>query len=85
MNLNYIQKKISNRKGRPLGIEKDFSVLLPLIKVKDELHILYEVRSKNLDTQPGEISFPGGMVENGETYKDAAVRETIEELNKILL
>lgn len=81
MDIHYIQKKISNRKGKPLGIERNYGVLLPLIKIKDELHILYEVRSKNLDTQPGEISFPGGMVEESETYKEAAVRETIEELN----
>ena len=37
--------------------------------------------SKTLKRQPGEISFPGGEVEKGETYEEAAIRETIEELN----
>lgn len=66
---------------KPLGIKKYFSVVLPLIYLNDELHILYEVRSFNLNTQPGEISFPGGYVEDGESFLEAGIRETMEELN----
>lgn len=81
MKLDQIINKVANRTPKPLGIDRDFAILVPLIYVKDELHILYEVRSKKLNTQPGEISFPGGRVEKGETFKDAAIRETMEELN----
>ncbi|WP_251004693.1 NUDIX domain-containing protein [Streptococcus equi] len=31
--------------------------------------------------KPGEVSFPSGRVEEGETYQQAAIRETVEELN----
>lgn len=80
-NLNKIIDLVKNRPSKPLGIDADFAVLIPLIYIDDELHILYEVRAHNLNTQPGEISFPGGKVEEGETFKEAAIRETIEELN----
>lgn len=41
---------------------------------------MYEIRSQHV-SQPGEVSFPGGRVEEGETYQQAAIRETVEELN----
>lgn len=58
---------------------KNYAVFIPLIEIEGEDHILFEVRSKNI-TQPGEVSFPGGRVEDGEDFKDAAIRETTEEL-----
>lgn len=41
--------------------------------------MLLEVRSHKV-RQPGEVCFPGGRVEPGETIVEAAVRETCEEL-----
>lgn len=79
--LREIINLVKNREARPLGIHADFAVLIPLIYRDGELHILYEVRAHHLSTQPGEISFPGGRVEEGETFLDAAIRETTEELN----
>lgn len=58
------------------------AVLLPLVEREGRCHVLFELRSRNLNRQPGEISFPGGRVENSE-QKDplaAALRETSEEL-----
>lgn len=80
-NLNRIIDLVKNRNARPLGIDSDFAVLIPLIYIDDELHILYEVRAHHLNTQPGEISFPGGRVEKGESFLESAIRETTEELN----
>lgn len=58
---------------------RDYAVFIPIIKVDGKDHILLEVRSQHI-TQPGEVSFPGGKVETGEDFKDAAIRETMEEL-----
>ncbi len=60
--------------------KKDYAIVIPLIEKEDGYHILYEERSHTLIHQPGEICFPGGKVEVGETAKEAALRETAEEL-----
>lgn len=59
---------------------RHYSVLIPLIEREDGIHVLYEVRAKDLDRQPGEICFPGGQQEEEETYEQCALRETSEEL-----
>lgn len=56
------------------------SVLIPLVQKNGEYYILFQVRSKNLNTQPNEISFPGGKYEKNETHEYTAIRETCEEL-----
>ena len=79
----FIQHIEENMKGRvpvPIGKYSFFSVLAPLVEIKGELHVLYEVRSDNLTKQPGEVCFPGGSMEPGETPEQCAVRETCEEL-----
>lgn len=75
-----IEEKIKNRPVNPLGVKNKYAVLIPLINIEGEWKILYELRAKDMGSQPGEISFPGGGVEVGETYEDAAIRETVEEL-----
>jgi peroxisomal coenzyme A diphosphatase NUDT7 len=58
-----------------------YAVLLPLVEKEDGIHVLFEVRSRELRRQPGEICFPGGRIDAGDTdEKGAAIRETIEEL-----
>lgn len=81
MNLDHIKKKLKNHQPRPLGIKNIYSVLIPLIYVEGELSLLYETRALSLNNQPGEVSFPGGMVEENESYLEAAKRETGEELD----
>ena len=80
--LKSIRNKFENYKPYINGFEnmKRASILVPIVKIEDSYYILFEVRSKNLRTQPSEISFPGGKIENGETPMDAAIRETCEEL-----
>lgn len=60
---------------------KKYAILLPLIEKDGETHLLFEVRSMNLNSQPGDVCFPGGKVDpTDESEKHAALRETIEEL-----
>lgn len=56
------------------------AVLIPILEEADTLQILLEVRSFRLRSQPGELCFPGGRIEKGETPLAAALRETGEEL-----
>lgn len=80
MKIEDIIEKFKNRIPRPIDIKNEYSVVIPLIKNKENWEIIYELRSKHI-SQPGEISFPGGRVEEGESYKEAGIRETMEELN----
>lgn len=55
------------------------AVLLPLVAGSRGWELLFEVRSADVP-QPGEICFPGGHIEEGETPVDAALRESWEEI-----
>lgn len=57
-----------------------YGVLVPLVERPEGLCLLYEVRADTLGRQPGEVCFPGGRVEAGESPSDCALRETWEEL-----
>lgn len=63
--------------------ERNFSqyaVLVVLLETPAGPAFLFEKRSETLNRQPGEICFPGGRLEAGETPLEAAIRETREEL-----
>lgn len=77
--LEKIQHFFSEYEPKALHVKREYAVLIPVIMVNGFPHILYEVRSQNI-SQPGDTSFPGGKVEPGESYQDAAIRETTEEL-----
>lgn len=78
--LEDIKKILAEHEPEPIGEQRYFSVLLPLIRVDEALHVLYEVRGEHI-SQPGDTSFPGGAVEPGESFEETAIRETMEELN----
>ncbi|MDU6744142.1 CoA pyrophosphatase [Peptoniphilus harei] len=80
LNLRKIKAKVQGRKPLPVDVKNRFSVMIPLIKRDGEIHLLFEKRAFTLRNQPGEISFPGGRIEKGESPREAAVRETAEEL-----
>lgn len=59
---------------------KKAAVAILLCDIDGEINILFEIRSKNLRSQPGDICFPGGKIEENENEKNAVIREIIEEL-----
>lgn len=57
----------------------EYAVLIPWVQTEDGEALLLEIRSDKV-RQPGEVCFPGGRMEPGETPRQTAVRETCEEL-----
>ncbi|MCY1690780.1 hypothetical protein OVA29_08950 [Exiguobacterium sp. SL14] len=45
------------------------TVLVPLVEQDGEVYLLFQVRAKTLRSQPGEIAFPGGRIDLGESPK----------------
>ena len=80
MNIANVEKFMEGRKPGAIGLRKDCAVLIPLVEREDGLHILYEQRSTKMKTQPGDVCFPGGRMEPGETPAECALRETEEEI-----
>jgi len=60
--------------------KRQAAVLIPLCIVKDEISLLYTLRTNNLKRNSGQVSFPGGMREIDEQLQDTALRESCEEL-----
>lgn len=56
------------------------AVLVPLCRIDDEVGILFTKRSGALRAHAGQVSFPGGRCDVGETAVETALRETVEEI-----
>jgi len=80
MKLAEVEKIMKNRTPGLIGKRRECSVLIPLVEREDGLHLLFERRSSKMKTQPGDVCFPGGSMEPGETAVDCALRETREEI-----
>lgn len=61
-----------------IDLKREYAVLA-LVVDKAEPELLFEVRAAGIN-QGGEICFPGGRIEAGETMVEAALRETAEEI-----
>ena len=80
LNLTKIREYTAAKSGKAIGFKKHFAVLMPFVEVDGELFLLLEKRASDMEDAPGEICFPGGMLEMGETPGEGALRETEEEL-----
>lgn len=79
--LDKIKNAYKEHKPKPMMPFKESAVMLLLSKdEKGYLQLVLEVRALTLRSQPGDICLPGGRMDQGETSKETALRETIEEL-----
>lgn len=59
---------------------RDGAVLALLFPLDDEPVTVLTVRHANLDQHAGQVSFPGGRRDAGETLRETAIREAYEEI-----
>ena len=59
---------------------RDAAVLVPIIWHDTSPSILLTLRAANLAAHAGQVAFPGGRIERGETAEAAALREAAEEV-----
>ena len=80
-----VVERVTARPGPP-SFEPDFdearpsAVLVVLADGPDGAEVLLTRRSMHLSSHRGEVSFPGGRLDPGETYEAAALREAHEEV-----
>lgn len=90
LNLTEIKIKISENSWRPTDFRAEIfpnnslynsAVLVPLVVHYSEINLLFTLRSSSLDRHSGQVSFPGGIIENNDNSPiDTALRETKEEI-----
>jgi 8-oxo-dGTP pyrophosphatase MutT (NUDIX family) len=64
---------------RPAPGDRLAAVLAPFVEAP-EPSLVFTVRSSDLSRHAGEISFPGGLQDPGETLRQTAMREAFEEI-----
>ncbi len=74
-----LENKITGHKPQIVELKRANAILVPLVDTKDGVCLLFETRSMTV-WQPGEVCFPGGGIEPGETVEQAAIRECCEEI-----
>ena len=62
------------------GALRDAAVLVPIVWHHAAPSILLTVRAAGLSSHAGQVAFPGGRIEPGETAEAAALREAAEEV-----
>ncbi len=63
-----------------LGPLRPAAVLLPIVERPGGLTVLLTLRSADLRAHSGQVAFPGGKIDAGETPREAALREAEEEI-----
>ena len=63
----------------PAGV-RDAAGLLLVFPIAGRPHIVLTLRAGTLGRHSGQVSLPGGVVEPGETFEQAALREAHEEI-----
>ena len=61
-------------------MKRKAAVCVALANVDNHASMILTLRSKTVGTHQGQVSFPGGHIENGETAETACLRELKEEI-----
>ena len=73
--------KARNAKAaKPAKPDLSLRSLRPLRSSSDDAHIILTVRADTLGRHGGQVSLPGGVVDPGESFEQAALREAHEEV-----
>ena len=80
MDLANLERTLQARTPGLMDARRSYAVLAPLVEREGGLSLLLVVRAGSLRRQPGEVCFPGGRMEEGESPEECALRETWEEL-----
>lgn len=80
MRLSETRARLGRHAAQAQGAVAEYAVLVLMTERAGECCLVFEVRADTLSRQPGEVCFPGGRMERGETPRDCALRETWEEL-----
>jgi 8-oxo-dGTP pyrophosphatase MutT (NUDIX family) len=72
--------KSLHQDGKFTAGKKRASVLITLVNRNSIPSILFQLRTQNVGTHKGQVSFPGGHIEMGESSIDTAIREMSEEM-----
>ncbi|MEE9314884.1 MAG: CoA pyrophosphatase [Rhizobiaceae bacterium] len=59
---------------------KEAAVLIPIIDRDGEAFVLLTQRTEHLSSHSGQVAFPGGKIDEGESNEQAALREAHEEV-----
>jgi len=78
-----IREKITTRPPRRLKIPdfKPAGIILPFFNMNEEAHLLFTIRTDEVEHHKGQVSFPGGAREEQDrSLQETALRETYEEV-----
>ena len=78
-NLKKVTSIFAEHKEEPIWKLRFFAIMPLLTEIDGELHFILNKRAAGVN-QPGDICFPGGHQEKGETLQETALRETEEEI-----
>src|SRR5690606_15769393 len=81
-----LARRLAAHAPRRMEIEgfRRAAVLVPLLDAPGGVEVLFTVRAAALKSHAGEIAFPGGRLDPGESHLEAALRETQEEVGLVV-